>query len=176
MNILYARAYASYWKEIREPLSIASTELIYRRRKAHAALLYENPICMPEAEYLRRDVVAARMPDGQTPFAVIEFENDYVGIDFFDDSVREYMTYQYIERVPNRLFLAMGVRRSFFENTDDVADGKAWHFGEDGSVIIKDFERRRESRLDVSAHWKAYPDFGQYEHLLDVDWASLEAD
>ena len=136
-------------------------------------MLYDKPICLAENEYLGRDLILARMPDGQAPFAFIEIRDSYVAVEFLDDFIRSFMNYQYQEIEPGRLFLSMAVRRHFLEDTNDVADGMVWFFKQDGSVTIEDDERRWDSSLDVSGQWKSYPAFGQYDDLLKVNWGRL---
>ena len=173
MNVIFCASYSRYYKEIRRPLSGVKAQHAHHRRQLYAAVLYEQPPCLSEDEYIGRDLLLPRMPDGQLPFAFLEIKDSYVAVDFFDDFIRPYMNYQYQEFEHGRLFLSMAARRYFIEDTNEVADGKVWFFKPDGSVVVKENEDHREWHMDVSDQWKAYPPFGQYNHLLEVKWGSL---
>ena len=176
MNIIFAKDFSWHYKDLRYPLTSGNAERAHSRRKSYNAALYEKPICLSPSEYVGRESMPARLPDGQVPLAVIHVKDDYVGVAFLDDRVCVFLDYQYQEFKPGRLFLSQGASRTFFEDNDEFAHGKVWYFKPDGSVVIESGEYHRESHLDVSGHWKAYPAFGQYDHLLKGKWGSLTDD
>ena len=110
-----------------------------------------------------------------SPKCFVEINNDYVGIGFLDASLREYLSYTFVEIEPGRLFLNEATLREFEHGSDKVKSGTTYHFKQNGSVIVEneDFLTNtrsvKETQADVSGNWEAYPQFGQYQSIVRVD-------
>src|SRR6266550_4092128 len=56
----------------------------------------------------------------EKPSAFIEFNKDYVGVEFLDKLLRCYLSYSFQELQPGRLFLTMATHRDFYSDSDQV--------------------------------------------------------
>jgi len=110
--------------------------------------------------------------DPVAPFAFIEIVNDYFGVGFLDQKLREDVSYQFQEKKSGKLFLTMATHREFDENTDQVIRGSTYIFDMDGKIHIEqtDFgaktKETSKSNADVSSNWEDYPEFGNYDAIL----------
>ena len=128
-----------------------------------------------------RDAAAARTlftavcRKGVAPVAFLEFNSDYVGVGFLDDLMREYLTYQFSEVEPGRLFLNMAVFREYRAETDQIVNGSTYHFKPSGTVTIlyDNIAAGKQSSVEkvagVADNWEDYPAFGQYGRLLHIE-------
>jgi hypothetical protein len=113
--------------------------------------------------------------DVTTPECFIDINNDYVGVGFLDDLLREYLSYTFDESQPGRLFLSMATQRDFDGESDKVTSGTTYHFKENGAVTIETedfvepFLSEGHLQADVSGNWDDYPKFGQYSAVARVD-------
>src|SRR5687767_4199751 len=85
-----------------------------------------------EFAYAHRSLHVVLIGDPQKPEVFIEFNHDYVGVGFLDDNLREYLTYQFREVEPGRLFLTMATHREFDGSSDRVQSGKSYVFEQNG--------------------------------------------
>lgn len=105
----------------------------------------------------------------------IEANNDYIGAGFLDSTLREFLSYQFQEVEPGRLFLTMATHREFDGETDQVKFGTTYHFKPNGSVTIEteDFVTTnlatKEMEVEVNGNWETYPNFGDYRSLTRID-------
>lgn len=113
--------------------------------------------------------------DLKSPECFIEINNDYIGVGFLDDLLREYLSYSFQEKLPAKLFLTMITHRVFDGQTDRVVSGTTYYIKEDGTVTIEneDFVAGSKSekivQADVSGNWEDYPKFGQYSSISQVN-------
>jgi hypothetical protein len=136
-----------------------------------------RPIGMIE-EHIARARHAAREPytallgGAEQPTHVISLAGPWVTVSFLDGFGREYLTYDFKETQPRRLFLTMATHRGFFSDRPEPTSATRFAFQENGRVLI---ERRdlasgetqeRESSDEVSANWEDYPSFGSYEAIV----------
>lgn len=113
--------------------------------------------------------------DPNFPECVAEVINDYIGVEFLDADLRVYLSYQFQELEPGRVFLTMATHRTFQENTSIVASGTTYFFKPNGIVDIEDQDfvtetiSTRQTKADVSGNWDTYPVFGEYVSLLKAE-------
>lgn len=124
--------------------------------------------------------------ENRLPYAVIcqkeemllffaEFNDQYIGVGFYDENKREYTTYQFQEKKTGKLFLSMAVHREYKERSQQVAIGTTYYFKEIGHVLIEksDFVNatitKTESILNVEPNWEPYPDFGRYAGVSQLE-------
>ncbi len=128
-----------------------------------------------EAHMNRQAYVAKVEGDGEGLCCFVEFNNDYVGIGFLDEELREFLSYQFQELEQDRLFLTMATHREFEGTSDTVRKGTSYYFKPNGQVTIEseDFEASRvttrTTEADVSHNWDNYPKFGEYESILRTE-------
>lgn len=88
--------------------------------------------------------------------------------------MNEFMSYQFQEIRPNKLFLSMATYREFSEE-GQASNGTTYYFKENGTVKIEreDFAKGQleacESKFDVAKNQEDYPDFGNYTKLLAAE-------
>ena len=120
----------------------------------------------------KRELYVAVVGQSSSPACFVEINNDYIGVAFLDTSLREYLSYQFQELEPGRLFLTMATHREFEGGSDKVKSGTTYYFKQDGSVTIEseDFLTNtrsvKEAYTDVSGNWEPYPQFGQYLSII----------
>jgi len=108
-------------------------------------------------------------PTAPECFAVVV--NDFIGVEFLDGLLREYISYRFQERESGMLFLSMATHRRFEGESDKVIWGITYYFEEDGLVAIEEEDfvtnilTSAKTYLDVSANWEPYPQFGEYESI-----------
>lgn len=150
----YSEDWSLNYREARNPLTIESAAKYHQERRRYA--------------------VACGA--GDFPVAVVLMTGKSAQIEFFDDSQRPYLSFQFQERKPNQLFLTMATHREFTSGSDKPASAVTFIFEEDGSGHIREYDGitmrtkvRTMERADVSQYWEPYPEFGHYEGLLRVE-------
>ncbi len=122
-----------------------------------------------------RKTYTVLVKDVERPYAVVEVANDFVGVTFLDEKLRQSLSYQFEEVEPGKLFLSMATHREFDGDNDQVKAGNSYIFNQDGSLIIRKQSfnpqslEEANSSTDVSGNYENYPDFGEYDHLLKVE-------
>lgn len=119
--------------------------------------------------------VLIELPDGT--YRMIEACGDYFGIEFIDNRQRAFLSYQFQELEPGRLFLTMALYREFEGSTTRVTNSRTYRSRPDGSLIIHEEDAdsptatRLESKepIDVSSNWEPYPAFGDYQSLTRIE-------
>lgn len=150
MNVTYCK---SWFRALKEPTELWPSE---KAEKAHAS----------------RQPYGVLIGDPKAPTRFLEINNDFVGVGFLDERLRENLTYQFQEVEPGKLFLSMATYREFQGDSDTVASGTTYYFSPDGSMKIEreSFSPHKletsESKADVSGNYEDYPDFGQYDRLI----------
>lgn len=111
----------------------------------------------------------------ERPYCFLDVSDGVVGVGFFDDSLRESLTYAFQEVEAGRLFLTMATYRQFDGNTDRVLNGTTYFFEQDGTVKISEEsfdpprQENREVKADVQANYSPVPEFGRYDDLIRVE-------
>ena len=128
-----------------------------------------------KSAYDQRELYAAIAGPLNKPTAFIEFNKDYVAVGFLDKLLREYLSYQFEEVQPGRLFLTMASHREFAGDSDKVKMGTTYIFKQNGNVttVNEEFPNGgktwHETTADVSGNWESYPVFGEYDSLLRTE-------
>jgi hypothetical protein len=109
------------------------------------------------------------------PHCYMEIRNDFIGVGFLDDNLREYLSYDYYEVATNKLFLKTVIYREFEGDTDKLVKASLYDFQESGKVKIErnnyldNTVSESEGNMDISVNYEKYPDFGEYTNLAWVD-------
>lgn len=107
-------------------------------------------------------------------------KNDYVGVFFFDDQIRDYLWYQFkvSKKYPNKLFLSLRQTREFIGDTFEVKHNQMCYFKENGHVKVeegiplndgsKGFDvTSYETIIDLlDTNYADFPNFGEYDDLI----------
>lgn len=103
----------------------------------------------------------------------------FAGVSFLDDYLREYLTYGLRETEPGKLFLKQLTYREFEAGSDTVKFGATFVFQEDGAVQIskESFNPHvaevANARVDVRRHYLPWPEFGEYDRLMEIQKLKL---
>lgn len=121
----------------------------------------------------------------KSPDCYISLNNDFILVGYLDDLKREKITAEYNEVSPGRIFLKELQIWEYEGDSNTKLVSIRYRFTEDGHYGVgKDDLKTREQttiepkeRIDVTSHYKAYPDFGEYEFIaepLDIYLQSLQ--
>jgi hypothetical protein len=109
------------------------------------------------------------------PYCFIEINNNFFGVCFLDDKLREKLNYQFQEIESGKLFLSLATFREFDGDTDKVLIGTTYIFSQDGSIQIRKetFDPHlleiSNTNGSVSDNYEEYPKFGNYSHLTVLE-------
>jgi hypothetical protein len=150
-------------------MEIHYTDGWFRAKKRPGELLADKDA---KALYDRRGLHAAVIGPLDKPRAFIELNNDYVGVSFLDERLREYLSYAFQEIEAGKLFLTRATHRYFDGDTDRVRKGTTYIFKPSGNVTVINEEfpnggkTQHETTADVAGNWESYPAFGAYDSLV----------
>ncbi len=153
-------------------MTVTYCERWFRHKKKPIALINESDA---RIRHENRRLYTVVQGDLKAPECFIEINNDYVGVAFLDNLLREYLSYTFQEKKPGKLFLTMITHRAFDGQTDRVAGGTTYYFKEDGAAVIENEDFAADSKTeklvqaDVSGNWEDYPMFGRYSTILEVN-------
>jgi hypothetical protein len=139
------------------------------RAKSQLTETWDEP--KARAAHNQRQPYVAVVSDVKGVRYFVEAHNDYIGVGLFDHAMREYLSYQFQELEPWRLFLTMATHRTFGGETEAVTAGTTYFFKPNGAITIdtEDFgsgqRSIKETQADVSGNWEMYPTFGNYQSL-----------
>jgi hypothetical protein len=148
-------------------------EILYFIRWGPMRMQRDDPFARPlpleqaRALYDRRETHTALVLREGAPYAIVESHKDFVGVTFYDDQVREYLSYGFRELAPGRIFLEQA---NYWEYDGDRRDASTYT-----TYMFKpDFDKELKStgiprQVDVSGNWEPYPEFGEYAGLLQTD-------
>ena len=128
-----------------------------------------------EAAHRSKQSYTALIGSAEKPYCFVDVTDKVIGVGFLDGHLRESLTYAFKEVEAGRLFLSMATHREFEAETDKVASGATYTFGQDGTVQI-----RREffnpyrvetaaSSFDPAPNYSVRPEFGQYDDVIRVE-------
>ena len=128
---------------------------------------------------MSRTLYTVLVDSPKSPSCFLEITDKFAGVNFLDDSLREYLAYDLVEVEPGKLFLNSFTYREFVAGSDTVKFGATFVFKEDGTVrILKEsfnphIAEEAESRVDVKGHYFPWPEFGVYDRLIDIQKVEL---
>ena len=109
------------------------------------------------------------------PTALIDINNDFYGVEFFDKFIRPKVTYHFIQQNNGKLFLSMATFREFIAETESVSKGTTYIFEPNGKLKIQEqtFPKgtliEKSKQIDVVSNWESVPEFGTYDNLLKLE-------
>jgi len=144
----------------------------FRAKKRPTGQLTVDDACNA---YEKRTLFTAVAYEVDKAIAFLEFNKDYVGVGFLDESLREFLSYTFVEVEPGRLFLTTATHREYGLGTDTVTSGSTYYFKRTGQVVVEneDFtggdRSTTERSCEVKDNWDTYPPFGQFDSLLRAE-------
>jgi hypothetical protein len=139
---------------------------------------FVRALTLPEAAkaHENRSQHTAVCMDGDALLGTVEFYNDFVGCNFFDDLSRLYLSYGFRTQSNGRLFLADTVFHIFDGDSSNRRMTENSFFSTNGQyrMVSNDFvsAETRESQprsIDVMRHWEEYPEFEHYDNILRIE-------
>ncbi len=121
------------------------------------------------------------LDDDGNPYCALDIvhENEFIGVNFLDDSGREYLIYHFCEVEPMKKLFLEEVWYSFYPNSDAKDENYRLHFvfDQDGNAAYrkyddlahKTYDYETKEPLDVSGLYEDYPEFGHYEGLIRLE-------
>lgn len=115
------------------------------------------------------------------PYCFLDINRGFFRVSFLDEFRRKYLSYDFTDNFKeinsNRLFLSHVVFWEFEKNTDKIVKTTSYVFNPNGSLHITErdsikmeqTDKEAQQKIDVSANWEDYPDFGKYEKLIRIE-------
>lgn len=129
---------------------------------------------MARAKHQAGKSYTALIGSESTPSCFVEMLMDkgMVGVGFFDDKGREYLTYQFHYLDESQLFLSMATHREF--EGSKVSLGTTYIFGQQDNIVIR---RERmspykveeaQSTFESAGNYEVAPKFGDYSGVIKI--------
>lgn len=121
------------------------------------------------------------LDDDGSPYCSLDIvhENEFIGVDFLDDSGRIYLSYHFDEVEPMKKLFLREVWYSFYPNSEAKDANYRLHFvfDHDGNAAYrkyddlehKIYDYETKEPLDVSGLYEDYPKFDHYEGLIRLE-------
>ena len=110
------------------------------------------------------------------PSAVIEFRGSHIRMSMLDFRFREYLVCRFQEQDNKRVFLASATYHEFRGQSDSVAITEHYTFQANGGIQFQKYHFQngvvalRSSKMNMLWNWESYPDFGNYDSMLEIRW------
>lgn len=129
----------------------------------------------------KREYYGVVVGDLEAPECFIEINDSFVLVGFLDDLKREYLTYQFDEIEPNRIFLKEAQYWEYSGDTDEKIVSTRYRFAPSGELVIEktniktnDIETSEAKEpIDISSYYDDYPVFGHYEDIIKIERISI---
>ncbi|MBV1879820.1 MAG: hypothetical protein KUG79_19410 [Pseudomonadales bacterium] len=147
----------------------------FRAKKKPLALYSESEA---KTQHDNLDLYCVLVNDVESPTAFIEINNDFYGVAFLDEHLRNNLDYQFTIQENGKLFLEMSIFREYKDSTDKVIAATTYKFKPDGETIITKSDLLTNEKLeskttsDVTNNWESLPEFGCYMDLLKHERSS----
>lgn len=120
------------------------------------------------------------------PYCHLEINKVFYRVNFLDEHLRKYMSYDFTDNFkeinPDKLFLSQIMYWEFENNTDKMVKITDYIFKADGSFHITErdlianeqIDSEAKAKIDVTANWEDYPEFGKYDNLIKKERVNLK--
>ncbi|MEP5614801.1 MAG: hypothetical protein ABJP76_01745 [Flavobacteriaceae bacterium] len=126
----------------------------------------------------------ATVIENENPFAHLEINKAFFRVYFLDELNRNYMSYDFIgksdlidwqkEILENKLFLSTVNVWEFNKENEKAFKTFSYIFKPNGQVTVvernllsnEQITSEAKDKIDVSANWEDYPEFGAYKNLI----------
>ncbi len=144
----------------------------FRAKKKSVAMYAEEEA---KQRHDNKDLYCVLVDDVIEPYAFIEINNDFYGVCFLDNKLRENLIYQFVLQANGKLFLQTAVYREYKGDTDKIVSATSYTFKPSGETKITKVNlvnnKKTESDItsNVESNWESLPNFGEYDNLLKVE-------
>ncbi|MDR1890299.1 MAG: hypothetical protein LBQ81_13155 [Zoogloeaceae bacterium] len=113
----------------------------------------------------------------ERPSCCVEVTKNYVGVDFLDEHLRDYLVYVFQRKQESeKLFLSRINYTEYDGNSDRIKFGTLYLLKPDGSVkvsretfIPEHCLETMDTSTDVSVQYETFPEFGEYDAFLKIE-------
>lgn len=124
--------------------------------------------------------------DDENPSCYLEINKAFYRVNFFDEYNRIYMAYTFLgkddvaewrKNYDNRLFLETIMFWEFEGNTENMIKITDHIFKPNGTFVMverdlinnEQITSEAEDKIDVTANWEDYPEFGKYDSITRIE-------
>ena len=112
------------------------------------------------------------------PYCYFEINKGFYRVCFLDEHLRKYMSYDFTDNFkdanPDKLFLSSITFWEFDGSSDKMTKITDHIFKPDGTFLTierdlvsnEQINSEAKNKIDVTANWEDYPDFGQYDSII----------
>jgi hypothetical protein len=151
MQITYCNGWSRYKKCSNQIWSKEKAFQVHQKKELYTVLIGdpEKPIC----------------------FLEINLSLNYVGVDFLDEYLRNYLHYTFADPDGDMLFLKEVAYREYQEDTDRVVKAIISRFARDGRITVEKVDlvtnecNIKDCSVEISTNWEKIPEFGKYESI-----------
>ena len=132
----------------------------------------------PLSEYEARRKHMARQPyvavcDESQATAVVDIAGEWVSVGFLDESGRNYLTFDFRVLEQGNIFLKTATHREFFDTSTQLVKSDRFNFEPDGKYFVELQEgsttSTRTGQVPTQPLWAEFPEFGEYQALLQTE-------
>jgi hypothetical protein len=123
-----------------------------------------------------KDKYYAIIDDPDRPTHFIEIEGDFYAVGFYDEILREYLTYAFqASGKEGFLFLTDVIFRDYHQDSGHRTSASAYHFSQNGTAHVTntDYIENESEEFDVmydsDKNYEPIPEFGKYDSLLRTE-------
>jgi hypothetical protein len=116
--------------------------------------------------------------ENEKPYCYLEINKGFYRVCFLDEYLRKYMSYDFTDNFKevnaDKLFLSLITFWEFEGSTDKMVKITDHIFKPDGSfhmierdlITNEQIDSEAKNRIDITANWENYPEFGKYDSLI----------
>ena len=156
MSIVYCQQWSRHEKQPINILDDREARSVHNQNKFYTVII--NNISTPKC------------------FLEINLKESYVGVNFLDAYQRDYLVYSFQSENNKSLFLSKVITRKYKNNTKNITSGEMLLYKTNGCVARKvvDYVTNQATKeyrdnVDVSLHWEAIPEFGDYLSISRIN-------
>lgn len=159
--------------------ALAKMDLFNKTRYGKKKIIDEN-LLIEAAKHAHENglVYYSIVFENEKPYCYLEVNKGYFRVCFLDELLRKYMSYDFTDNFneikSDKLFLSSITFWEFDGNTDKMIKITNHIFKPDGSfhmtvrdlVTNEQIDSEAKNKIEVSANWEDYPEFGDYNSLI----------
>lgn len=149
MDIVYCK---KWWLSRKKPVNMMSEDSARQR--------HEN-----------RKPYVALLGAADEPRFIVDVAGEWVSVDFLDSRQRKYLSYDFKEVQPGKLFLKGAYFWDYEGDSGTECSSAVFNFDEEGRMVVGEEDsttsdvKEFESTASVDENWEEYPAFGDYASL-----------
>jgi len=180
--------YTNWWafKKREQSIESALSKMDLNNKTSYISRKIKDEKLLEEAAFEAHEnegVYYVTIFDNEKPYCFIDINKGFYRVCFLDDNLRTYLSYTFMgedniadwrKNYGHKLFLEVAVFWEFEKNSDKIKKITDYIFKPDGSLHITErdllkneqLDREAKEKIDVSANWEEYPEFGKYDSII----------